>query len=236
MTTVLTPPSVVTVKAVINFSKQFGVDIVKLTSTMSSAIDDTPTLFIVFDGISYAGPDIVLTRVRDLANRLALPEATITVVTGGVEDKPKSLKIKSGRSTFDFKLASDKAADRLPSKFTGTIVHELDIAREDYTAAIGGANSIGSDVMTFIADGSSLTLTAVSECETYTAAIDDVPTTSKFQYNYTVDFLSAVDKILPKTVKTVSFGVSAKGHMRINLPTEAKQITADVYLLDVKNR
>lgn len=236
MSTQLTPSSITTVKAIVNFSRLFSADVVKLTSSTAAAIDDIPSLFIMFDGISYAGPDVVMTRIRDLSQRLALVDATISVITGGVEDKPKSLQIKSGRSVVDFRLANDRANDRLPSKFSGVFLHELDIPRADLTAAIVGAASIGAKLLTFTSDSSTLILTAASECETHTTTIDDVPTTSKFQYNYGLEHLSALDKMIPKAVKSINFSVTAKGHMRIVLPTEVSQITASVFLIDVKNR
>ena len=235
MTTQLTPPSIATVKAVVNFSKLFAADLIKITSTAAVAIDDIPSLFIMFDGVSYSGPDILLNRVRDLVQRLSLPEASITVVTGGTEDKPKSLQIKSGKSVIDFRLATERHGDRLPSKFSGTFTHDLEISRSDLTAAIAGANSLSSKLLTFIGD-QHLTLSATSESETYTAVLDDVVTPNKFQYNYTVEYLAAIDKILPKSVHAITFSITAKGHMKIDLPTELKQVTASVFLLDVKNR
>lgn len=236
MSTTLTPPSIATVKAVVGFSKHFAADLIKLTSTSAAAIDDIPSLFIMFDGISYAGPDLMLTRIRDLTQRLSVEGAAITVVTGGAEDKPKSLQIKSGKSTIDFRLAAERSSDRIPSKFAGTFAHNISIAREDLTSAIATANSLGSKLLTFVSDGKVLTLTANSESETFTAVLDDVATTAAFQYNYAVEYLHAIDKILPKTVQSIAFSITAKGHMRAILPTEMKQVLASVFLLDVKNR
>jgi hypothetical protein len=236
MSTQLTPPSIATVKAVVTFSRHFSADLIKLTSTTAAAIDDIPSLFIVFNGTSYAGPDLMLNRVRELSQRIAAEGATVTVVTGGTEDKPKSLQIKNGKSTIDFRLAAERSSDRIPTKFTGTFVHNIDIARDDLATAIAGASSIGSKLLTFVSDGKSLVLTATSESETYTATLDDIVTTDKFQYNYTVEYLHAVDKILPKSMSSVAFSITAKGHMRVVLPTELSQITASVFLLDVKNR
>jgi hypothetical protein len=236
MSTQLTPPSIATVKAVVSFSRHFSADLIKLTSTTAAAIDDIPSLFIVFDGISYAGPDLMLNRVRELSQRIAVEGASITVVTGGTEDKPKSLQIKSGKSTIDFRLAAERSNDRIPAKFTGTFTHTIDMDRADLTAAIAGASSIGSKLLTFVGNGKSLVLTATSESETYTADLEDIATSSTFQYNYTVEYLHAIDKILPKSISSVEFSITAKGHMRVGLPTELKQITAAVFLLDVKNR
>lgn len=236
MTTQLTPPSVATVKAVVSFCRHFNADLIRIIAANASAIDDIPSLFIVFEGVSYAGPDLLLNRVRDLTNRLALPDSTISVVTGGTEDKPKSLQIKSGRSTIDFRLAASTSGSRVPSKFTGVLIHELELDRSDLAAAIAGASSIGSKLLTFVGDGKHLTLTAQSESETYTSQLTEVTVSSVFQYNYTVEYLQSVDKLLPKATKTVMFGISTKGHMRITLPTELKQINAEVYLLDVKDR
>jgi hypothetical protein len=112
----------------------------------------------------------------------------------------------------------------------------LAIDRIDFTAALAGADAISSKLLTFVGDGNSLVLTALCESETYTAALTDVPTTTKFQYNYSVEYLRAIDKLLPKAVKEVTFSITAKGHMQIELPTELKQIVASVFLLDVKNR
>jgi hypothetical protein len=231
----LTPPSIATITAVVKFCKQFSVDVIKLTSTSAAAIDDVPSLFIMFDGVSYAGPDLLINRIRDLSQRLALDGATVTVVTGGADDKPKSLQIKSGKSTFDFRLANDRSNDRIPAKFTGSFAQELELNRTDLTAAIDAASSIGAKLITFSGD-KHLSLSAISESETYTAVLDDVETKSKFQYNYTTEYLAAVDKVLPKTMKTVLFDITAKGHMRVELPTELKQVAASVFLLDVKNR
>lgn len=231
----LTPPSIATVTAVVNFCRLFSVDIIKVTSTSAAAIDDIPSLFIMFDGVSYAGPDLLLNRIRDLSQRLALDGAAVTVVTGGAEDKPKALQIKSGKSTFDFRLANERSNDRIPAKFTGSFAQELELNREDLTTAIAAANSLGAKLITFSGD-KCLTLSAISESETYTAVLEDVDTKSKFQYNYTTEYLAAVDKVLPKTMKTVLFDITAKGHMRVELPTELKQVAASVFLLDVKNR
>jgi len=236
MTIQLTPPSIATVKAVVGFSKRFGADLIKLTAANTAAIDDTPTAFIMFDGISYAGPDIYITRIRALAQRLASDDFSLTVVTGGTEDKPKSLQIKSGKSVIDFRLATERAGDRFPSKFTGSFVRELEIERDDLTTAVAGANAINAKLLTFSSDGKHLTLSATSETETYTASLTDVPAPATFQYNYTVDYLNEIDKMIPKGINIITFSVTAKGHMRIQLPTELKQVTASVFLLDVKNR
>jgi len=236
MSTQLTPPSIATVKAVVSFSRHFSADLIKLTSSTAAAIDDIPSLFIVFDGISYAGPDLMLNRVRELSQRIATEGAAITVVTGGTEDKPKSLQIKSGKSTIDFRLATERSTDRIPSKFTGTFVHTIEMLRDDLTIAITGASSIGSKLLTFVSNGKTLALTATSESETYTAALDNINTTEKFQYNYTVEYLHSIDKLLPKSVSSIEFNITAKGHMQVVMPTELSQITASVFLLDVKNR
>lgn len=232
----LSPPSIATVKAVVNFSRLFNADLVKITSTTAAAIDDIPSLFVLFEGTSYDGPDLLLTRLRDLSQRLSFDQGSVTIVTGGVEDKPKALLIKSGKSTIDFRLASASSSDRIPSKFSGAFVHELECLVDDIQTAVSSAASIGSKTLTFIGDGAALQLSATSEGETYKMELEDVPTTVKFQYNYSVEFLSAVLKLLPKGSKHVTFNTTAKGHMRVQLPTTSAQITASVFLLDIKNR
>ncbi len=230
-TTALDADSAAALRAAVSFCKTLAIDILKISSEGVVGIDETPTiaLFVTTTTSKYTGPELYLNRLRVLDTRLA---GTITVTTN-TADKPVGLKIQNNKTTYDHRLASVSQGKRLPSAFKGDFSTKFEIVRSDFKSILDGARNVGGDVVNLQSKSGKLVALSNKEGETFTYSVMDLQTSDQFSYNYSLDHLTAIDKVLD-IAQNVKCNITPRGQLMISVVTDT--VLAQFFILDVKNR
>jgi hypothetical protein len=233
--------SINAIRTVAGFTKVFEIETLLLSPSHTVAVDEVPTLVIFFDmSTAYVGPPLGLVRLKVLEQRLAQPATSVEIMENN-QGKPTSIKLKSGRSSLDFKLANDKLTTRLPKAFTGKFAHTLDMSVTDLAELVKGARIIDAKFLIFKSVDSVITASGSSESEAFSLMLDPsiTTTTADFTYTYSVAHLNGLLKLKqsqrgfsPDDVFECKLTVN--GQLATNVKTD--NICAQIFLMDIKNR
>lgn len=228
----LTSTDIAHLQSVVEFCKAFSVNVLKLTSTGCVGIDETPTLavFIEQTSTSYSGPDLFLNRLKVLDSRLKGSGSVL--LKHNDKGNPVSFEITDKKKTIDFRLGSTYQA--MPSKFTGSFAHSLNIPREDFREIIAGGRQIGGEVICIEQKNGRRRATSSKEGERFQYTLDSKAAADvQYAFNYSLEHLITVEKLMPPTVDFVG-NITPRGQMMVELATA--DITARIFVLDIKNR
>ena len=237
----LDPNSVDSIRTIAGFTKVFDIETLLLSTDHTVAVDAAPTLVIFFDlKTTYAGPSLGLVRLKVLEQRLSQPASSVEIIENS-QGKPTSIKLKSGRSALDFKLANEKLTTRLPKAFAGKFAHTLAVSNHDLVELVKGARLIDSKVMTFKSTGGEIVVSGSSESESFTITLDPAVTkpSADFVYTYSTAHLAGLSKLqqsLPGFTLTDVFMVQLTANGQLATTVKTDNIAAQIFLMDIKNR
>ena len=229
----LTPPEVSTVRALVNFTNTFAVDVFKLTSDGCVGIDDPPTL-VVFGNTKdkYVGPEMFLNRLPVLEKRLGTTGAVDVTLELNDSKLPVKIVMSKGKATTEFSLGTRQT--KLPRSFTGTFMHEVSCSRADLKEIILGAKQIGGPKITIQCKGGKQLAICSNLGESFKYVIGEVPKDSpEYSFNYHLTHIVAIDKLLPPSAGFIG-KLTPKGQMLVDVATA--QVTAQIFILDIKER
>lgn len=229
----LSTDDLLALRTIVGISKVFSIDTLKLTNSLCVGIDDVPTIavFIKPKLAKYAGPDIFLNRLRILETRLGSGKAQVTVKHSAA-GAPVSLEIVKGRVTVDFRLAGK--LDRMPAQFTGSFAHDFTLSRTELQEVLSGCKSVGGRLLTLDQKNQSQNIRCANEGETFKYAVtDSINSSAEFSFNYSIEHLASVDKILAPGADFIG-RITPRGQLMVDIDTP--DVSIQVFIFDVKNR
>ena len=227
----LTIQDIQSIKDVVSFSKAFSIDVLKITPSGAIGLDDTPSLAIFVNPTTpYSGPELFLNRLKTLDLRLDIKSKVRVVYNdGGV---PVNMEIVSGKKTIDFRLASIQK--RLPGAFTGSFAHTLQLPKSEIAEIIAGCRAIGGSTVSIEHRNGRQVAVSSNEGEKFQFVINEsTRSDAQYQFNYSIDHLSTVEKMLPIDATFVG-NITPKGQMLVDISTTT--VSAQIFILDIKNR